>query len=197
MGGDGRGPCQPLRQPFCVWPSGRSQLNPRRVLPFRPAKYQPTLKPTLGRMVPVMPAQAGIHDFGRIDPQAVDGRNKPGHDGTENAYGSLPRAPGITCQCPCTHPGGTNLESRIRSTFHRFNRAKERGPRSAPELSVSSSYSSLVTRADAATGPGSASPPARISARSGFGRQSRRRTRYPPVPSWSAGARATRLRVSH
>ncbi len=32
-------------------------------------------------MVPVMPAQAGIHYFGRIDPQAVDGRNKPGHDG--------------------------------------------------------------------------------------------------------------------
>jgi hypothetical protein len=28
-------------------------------------------------MVPVMPAQAGIHDFGRIDPQAVDARNKP------------------------------------------------------------------------------------------------------------------------
>ena len=43
--------------------------------------YQPPLKPTLGRMVPVMPAQAGIHDFGRIDPQPVDGRDKPGHDG--------------------------------------------------------------------------------------------------------------------
>src|SRR5271163_332008 len=43
--------------------------------------YQPPLKPTLGRMVPVMPAQACIHDFGRIDPQSVDGRNKPGHDG--------------------------------------------------------------------------------------------------------------------
>ena len=27
-------------------------------------------------MVPVMPAQAGIRDFGRIDRPAVDGRNK-------------------------------------------------------------------------------------------------------------------------
>ncbi len=38
-------------------------------------------------MVSVMPAQAGIHDFGRIDPQAVDGRNKPGHDGTRTPMG--------------------------------------------------------------------------------------------------------------
>jgi hypothetical protein len=38
-------------------------------------------------MVPVMPAQAGIHDFGRIDPQAVDGRNKPGHDGNRTPMG--------------------------------------------------------------------------------------------------------------
>ena len=36
-------------------------------------------------MVPVMPAQAGIHDFGRIDPQVEDGRNKPGHDGKRTA----------------------------------------------------------------------------------------------------------------
>jgi hypothetical protein len=34
-------------------------------------------------MVLVMPAQAGIHDFNRIDPQAVDGRNKPVHYGSE------------------------------------------------------------------------------------------------------------------
>jgi hypothetical protein len=38
-------------------------------------------------MVPVMRAQAGIHDFGRIDPQAVDGRNKPGHDGKRTPMG--------------------------------------------------------------------------------------------------------------
>ncbi len=38
-------------------------------------------------MVPVMPAQGGIHDFGRIDPQAVDGRNKPGHDGKRTPMG--------------------------------------------------------------------------------------------------------------
>jgi Co/Zn/Cd efflux system component len=43
--------------------------------------YQPPLEPAPGRMVPVVPAQAGIHDFGRIDPQAVEGRNEPGHDG--------------------------------------------------------------------------------------------------------------------
>jgi hypothetical protein len=35
-----------------------------------------------------MPARAGIHDFSRIDPQAVDNQNKPGHFGPENVYGS-------------------------------------------------------------------------------------------------------------
>jgi hypothetical protein len=49
--------------------------------------YQPPLKPTLGRMVPVMPAQLGIHDFGRIGPQGVDGRNKPGHDDERTPMG--------------------------------------------------------------------------------------------------------------
>jgi hypothetical protein len=52
-----------------------------------PELYQPLLKPTLGRTVPVMPAQAGIRDFGRIDPQAVDGPNKPGHDGKRTPMG--------------------------------------------------------------------------------------------------------------
>jgi hypothetical protein len=42
-------------------------------------------------MVPVMPTQAGIHDFGRIDPQGVDRRNKPGHDGKRTPMGHSQR----------------------------------------------------------------------------------------------------------
>jgi Co/Zn/Cd efflux system component len=59
--------------------------------------YQPPLKPTLGRTVPFMPAQAGIDDFGRIDPQAVDGRNKPGHDGKRTPMGHS-QAPVVSLQ---------------------------------------------------------------------------------------------------
>ena len=39
----------------------------------------------------LMPAQAGIHEFGRIGPQAVDGRNKPGHDGKRTPMGHSQR----------------------------------------------------------------------------------------------------------
>jgi hypothetical protein len=50
-----------------------------------------------------MPAQAGIHDFGRIDPQAVDGRNKPGHDGKRTPMGHS-QGPLILHQCLGTYP---------------------------------------------------------------------------------------------
>jgi hypothetical protein len=43
---------------------------------FTPPIAVEALKPTLRRSVPVMPAQAGIHDFDRIDLQAVDDPNK-------------------------------------------------------------------------------------------------------------------------
>jgi hypothetical protein len=37
-------------------------------MPLGRPPQQPPLTPTLGHMVPGMPAQAGIHYFGRIDP---------------------------------------------------------------------------------------------------------------------------------
>jgi hypothetical protein len=59
--------------------------------------YPPPFKPTLGRIVPDMPAEAGIHNFGRIDPQAVDGRNKPGHDDKRRPMGHSQGPPVLAC----------------------------------------------------------------------------------------------------
>ena len=43
--------------------------------------YQPPLKPTLGRIVPVMPAQTGIHGFSRVDTASHGWRAYTHHDG--------------------------------------------------------------------------------------------------------------------
>src|SRR5580692_1139486 len=50
----------------------------------------------------VVAAQTGIHGFGRIDLQAVDGRNNPGHDGggelMGHSQGPLTLVPVCSCE---------------------------------------------------------------------------------------------------